>query len=145
MEYRKENNTFYIRLDKDESLTEGIKEICRKETIQAGYFQGIGACDYAILGTYIPEKNDFTEHRISGMLEMISLTGNITTDQNNEPFLHSHASFSYLDKNGNVMLTGGHLLEARISYTGEIILTQSEEKIGRTIDPKTRIEIWKLS
>lgn len=145
MEYRKENKTYYIRLDKNENLTESIKQICRKENIQAGYFQGIGACDDAILGTYISEKNDFIKHRISGMLEMISLMGNITTDQNNEPFLHSHASFSYLDKNGNVILTGGHLMEARISYTGEIILTQSEEKIGRMIDPKTGIEIWELS
>lgn len=145
MEYKKEKNTLYIRLDKNESLTESIKQICKKENVQAGYFQGIGACDYAVLGTYIPEKNDFTEYRVSGMLEMVYLMGNITTDQNNEPFLHSHASFSYLDKNGNVVLTGGHLLEARISYTGEIILIQSEEKIGRMIDPKTGIEVWELS
>jgi hypothetical protein len=31
------------------------------------------------------------------MLEMVSLMGNVTIDQNNEPFLHSHTSFSYLD------------------------------------------------
>lgn len=145
MEYRKENNTYYIRLDKAESLTEKLKEVCKKENIQAGYFQGIGACDQAILGTYIPEKQDFTLHTLSGMLEMVSLMGNVTTDQNNEPFLHSHASFSYLDKNGNVVLTGGHLMEARISYTGEIILTAAQEKIGRKMDPKAGIEIWKLS
>ena len=70
---------------------------------------------------------------------------NVTTDKNNEPFLHSHASFSYLDKNGNIVLTGGHLKEARISYTGEIILNAAEEKIGRMMDPNAGIEVWKLS
>ncbi len=145
MEYRKELNTYYIRLDKDESLTEQIIEICKNENIQAGYFQGIGACDHVVLGTYIPEKQNFMLHTLSGMLEIVSLMGNVTTDQNNEPFLHIHASFSYLDKSENVILTGGHLMEARISYTGEIVLVQSEEKIGRMTDPKTGIEIWKLS
>lgn len=71
--------------------------------------------------------------------------GNVTTDKNNEPYLHAHASFSYLDKNGNVILTGGHLKEAHISYTGEIILTPADEMIGRMIDSKTGVEIWKLS
>ncbi len=71
--------------------------------------------------------------------------GNVTTDHNKEPFLHSHAIFSYLDENGNIVLTGGHLLDAHISYTGEIILIESEEKIGRMFDSKTGIEIWELS
>ncbi len=145
MEYKKERKRFYIRLDKDESLIESIKQICKQENIESGYFQGIGACDYALIGTYIPEKDDFIEHRFTGMLEMVSLTGNVTTDRNNEPFLHMHAIFSYLDKNEKIVLTGGHLLEAHISYTGEIILIQSEEKIGRMVDPKAGIEVWKLS
>lgn len=144
MEYKKINHTFYIRIDKGESLTDSIKDVCKREKIKAGYFQGIGACDVAVLATFIPEKNDFTNHTISGMLEMVSLMGNITTDKNNEPYLHAHASFSYLDKNRNVILTGGHLKEAHISYTGEIVLTPADEMIGRMIDSKTGIEIWKL-
>ncbi len=75
MECRKVKNNFYIRFDKNESLLEGIKHICKQENIQAGYFHGIGACDYAVLGTYIPKKNDFIEHRISGMLEIVSFNG----------------------------------------------------------------------
>ncbi len=144
MTYRKEKHTFYIRIDKGESLIDSIKTICQQENIRAGHFQGIGACDYALLGTYIPEKNDFIEHRLSGMLEMVSLIGNVTTDHNNETFLHSHAIFSYIDENGKIALTGGHLVEARISYTGEIVLNISEEKIGRMNDPKTGIEIWEF-
>jgi predicted DNA-binding protein with PD1-like motif len=145
MEYRKINETYYIRIDKGENLTENIKEVCKIEKVQAGYFQGIGACDLAVLATYIPEKRDFTEHTVSGMLEMVSLMGNITTDKDNEPFFHSHATFSYLNKNGELTVTAGHLKEARINYTGEIILNPADERIGRMDDPDTGIEIWKLS
>lgn len=145
MEYRKIKDTFYVRIDKGENLTDSIKVVCKKENIQAGYFQGIGACDVAVLSTYISERNDFVDHRFTGMLEMVSLMGNVTTDKHDEPFLHSHATFSYLDKDGNVTVTAGHLKEARISYTGEIILHPAAEKIGRKDEPETGIEIWKLS
>lgn len=144
MDYRRSKDTLYIRVDKGESLTDTIKHVCEREGIQAGHFQGIGACDRVVLGTYIPEKNDFVEHTLTGMLEMVSLMGNVTLNDRNEVFLHSHAMFSYLDAQGGIVTTGGHLLSARVSYTGEIILRPAEERIGRMIDPATGIEVWKL-
>ena len=88
--------------------------------ICGGHFQGIGACDTATLSTYLPDKNDFTDHTISGMIEMISLMGNISVDNNNEPVLHSHAVFSYLNSNGEVVVTAGHVKEKLLSQ-GSVI------------------------
>jgi predicted DNA-binding protein with PD1-like motif len=145
MEYRKEKSAIYLRVDKGEEVIETIKKVCEKERIEAGYFQGIGACGRAVLATWIPEKEDFIHHTITGMLEMISLSGNISTDQNGQPFSHSHAVFSYLKDNGEVAIAAGHLEEAEISYTGEIILTPADEKIGRMFDQNAGIDVWKLS
>ena len=100
MEYKKIRNTVYIRVDKGENVVQTILSVCRKENIRGGYFQGIGACDTATISTYIPERNDFVDHTISGMIEMISLMGNISIDDKDEPFQHSHAVFSYLKDNG---------------------------------------------
>ena len=144
MKYRKIDDTFYIRIDKGEKVTESIIEVCERENIKAGSFQGIGACDLVDLSTWIPEQNDFTDHQLTGMLEMVSLMGNITTDNDNKPFLHSHATFSYLNENGVIILTGGHLKEARISYTGEIVLNPADEAIGRMFDENAGIEVWKI-
>lgn len=145
MEYKKINDAIYLRIDKNEKITQTIKTVCAKEMICGGHFQGIGACDTATLSTYLPDKNDFTDHTISGMIEMISLMGNISVDNNNEPVLHSHAVFSYLNSNGEVVVTAGHLKEANISYTGEIVITGVSDMISRKIDSKTGIEVWKLS
>ncbi|NLA47987.1 MAG: DNA-binding protein [Bacteroidales bacterium] len=145
MEYKRIKDSYYIRIDKGENVTDCITDVCLREKIQSGYFQGIGACDQVELSTWIPEKNDFTNHYINGMLEMVSLTGNITTGTDNALFLHSHATFSYLNEQGDIILTGGHLKEARISYTGEIILNPADEKIGRMFDEDAGIEVWKLS
>lgn len=144
MKYRKIKDVFYIRIDKGEKVVESILNMCATENVKAGYFQGIGACDLVDLSTWIPEENDFTDHQLTGMLEMVSLMGNITTDNDNKPFLHSHATFSYLNKDGQVSLTGGHLKEARISYTGEIVLNPADEEIGRIFDENAGIEVWKL-
>lgn len=144
MEYKKMEDTICLRVDKKENITETIKEVCKKEGIYGGYFQGIGACSAATLSTYIPEQNDFIDHEISGMLEMVSLMGNITMDCHNQPFLHSHAVFSYLNQVGEITVTAGHLKEAKISYTGEIIITPAGDTIGRQLDANAGIEVWSL-
>ena len=145
MEYRKEKNAIYLRIDKGEEVVETIKKVCEKERVEGGYFQGIGACGRAVLATWIPEKEDFIHHTLTGMLEMIFLSGNISTDQNGQPFSHSHAIFSYLKDNGEVAIAAGHLEEAEISYTGEIVITPAEENIGRMFDEDAGIDVWKLS
>ena len=144
MEYKKMKDTIYLRVDKKENVTETIKEVCRKEGICGGYFQGIGACSTATRSTYIPEQNDFIDHEISGMLEMVSLMGNITMDCDNQPFLHSHAVFSYLDQAGETAVAAGHLKEAKINYTGEIIITPAGGTVGRQFDANAGIEVWRL-
>ena len=145
MEYKKMDHTVYIRIDKDETVVQTILSVCRKENIRGGHFQGIGACSTATIATYIPERNDFVDHTISGMIEMISLMGNISIDDKDEPFQHSHTVFSYLKDNGEIAVVAGHLKEAQIGYTGEIVLTPAEEKIGRVFDTRTGIDVWKLS
>lgn len=144
MEYKKMKDTIYLRVDKGENVTETIKKVCKKEGVYGGYFQGIGACGTAILSTYIPERNDFTDHEISGMLEMVSLMGNISMDCDNQPALHSHAVFSYLNQAGEIAVTAGHLKEANIGYTGEIIIHPADDTIGRRFDANAGIEVWKL-
>ena len=144
MEYRKYGNDYVLRIDKGENVTETIKEVCKKEAVCGGYFQGIGACATATLSTYIPEQNDFIDHEISGMLEMVSLMGNITMDCDKQPFLHSHAVFSYLNQEGEIAVAAGHLKEAQIGYTGEILITPADDTIGRQFDTNAGIEVWKL-
>lgn len=145
MDYRKNKDTIFIRVDKGEEVVETIKKVCEKENVKAGYYQGIGACDKAVLATWIADKEDFIHHTISGVLEMISLMGNISIDENGKPFSHGHAVFSYLKENGEMAIAAGHLEEADISYTGEIVLRLDEEKIGRMFDSKAGIDVWKLS
>ena len=144
MDYKKAGSDIYIRMDKGEKLVESILSVCQKEHILGGHFQGIGACDTATISTYIPEKQDFIHHTLSGMLEMISLMGNVSIDPEGRPHIHSHTVFSWLKENGGVAVTAGHLKEARIGYTGEIVLHTSGMKIGRMFDYHAGIDVWDM-
>ena len=145
MKYRRTQNTIWIRIDKGEPVIETVLKVCEKENVRAGYFQGIGACEEAVLSTWIAKKQDFIYHTLTGTLEMISLMGNITIGNDGHPYSHSHATFSYLNEKGEVSVTAGHVKEARIGYTGEIIVNTAENfEIGRMVDPAIGIEVWEL-
>ena len=144
MDYRKIGGTIYARFDKGDEVLEGILNICKKENILSATFSGIGGCGDVTVSTYIPEKNDFIPHNKTGLLEMISINGNISANDNNELFEHTHAMFLYLE-NGEVKFLGGHLTKAVVSYTAEIEIRPVQEGvIRRKQDELTGITVWDL-
>ena len=144
MEYRKDGNMILVRVDKDEEILEKILEICRIENIYGALFSGIGACGKAVTSSYIPEKNDFTDHSAEGLLELVSLTGNISCE-NGQPVEHTHALFSYLDETGTQKVLAGHLKKAVVSYTAEIAIHVAESMVEKKKDPATGIMVWKIT
>lgn len=145
MEYRKTSNRVYIRMDKGDEILSGIRKVCRELSIKSGTFQGIGACGKAAVATFIPERQDFLHHECEGMLEMISLLGNIVTDDEGELKEHAHGMFSQRKESGKIGYLGGHVVYAWVSYTAELTLDIVPDGfIGHKADPFTGIDVWKL-
>ena len=145
MDYRKLDGKIYLRLDKGDELLATILQVCRNAGIHSATFHGIGAFGKARVATYIPEKEDFLEHEKQGMLELLSLDGNITHDRDGQIYEHAHAIFSYLDEHGEICFFGGHLKSAVVSYTAEIVIDPIPDAgIGRMTDPYTGITVWNL-
>ena len=108
-------------------------------------YSGIACCSEVVVSSYIPEKGSFQEHVKTGVLDMVSLTGNISANENDEIFQHAHAMFSFLKDDGEMSVTGGHLLKAVILYTGEIVINPVIGGVIRRMqDPITGITVWKL-
>ena len=135
----------YVRLDKDDEVLSELKETCRKLHIAAATFQGIGACGEVEVATYLPEKQEFLSHVRTGMLEMISLTGNIVTGKDGQMAEHAHAIFSQFDEaTGRMEYLGGHLRRAVVVYTAEMVLDPVAGVIGQQYDVKVGIDVWNL-
>ena len=145
MDYKQKGSAVYVRFDRGDELVSGILSVCKKENILSATYSGIGGCSSVTVATLIPEKNEFLEHHKSGcLLEMISMNGNISCDEKNDIFEHTHAMFSFLE-NEEVKFIGGHLIKAVISYTGEVVINPVQEgTIRRKIDNTTGITVWSL-
>ena len=142
MEYRKYGEAYYIRLDRDDEIISSVLSVCKTEGIHAATFSGIGGCGKAEIQTFIPETGLFETNELHGMLELISLSGNIITDDAGEYYHHTHALFAY--KNGDQhCVSAGHIKSILVSYTAEIELRPVVGgEIKRKYDPETGTGFW---
>ncbi|MBR4367832.1 MAG: DUF296 domain-containing protein [Prevotella sp.] len=142
MEYRKIDELFYIRMDRDDEVIENILEVCRRESISSAVFSGIGGCKRAELQVFIPEKGTFETEQLEGMLELVSFNGNVVRDNDGKLFHHTHALFTF-KKDGQHGIAGGHLKSTTVLYTAEIALRPTVDgSIGRKFDPETGTGFW---
>lgn len=144
MEYRKYGDTYYVRMDRGDEIIENILDVCKNENISSCTFSGIGGCKKAEIQTYIPEIGTFETTVLEGMLELVSLTGNIISDAGNGLFHHTHAVFSYKADNQHEF-AAGHIKSIVVSYTAEITLKPvMDGTIKRQHDPETGTGFWKF-
>ena len=79
------------------------------------------------------------------MLELVSMQGSITLDENDDLYHHTHAVFSYKE-NGEHKTVGGHIKSIRVLYTAEIELRPvSCGLIKRKTDAETGTGFWDFS
>ena len=142
MDYKKIGETYYIRMDRDDEVIANILDVCKKESIPSAVFSGIGGCKCAELQVFIPETGSFETEKIEGMLELVSLNGNVVRDNEGQLFHHTHALFSF-KRDGQHGMAGGHLKSTTVLYTVEIELRPTVGgAIGRKFDPETGTGFW---
>lgn len=141
MVYRKYGETVYIRADRGDEIMESVLRVCSEEKISSAVFTGIGGCSGAEIQTFNPETGSFDTQTVSGMLELVSLTGNVVTDDNRLHH-HTHAVFSAKTQEGH-RLYAGHIKSITVLYTAEIELRPVVGgSIGRKKDPETGTGFW---
>lgn len=129
MDYQKCGQHLVIRLDRGEEVVATVTAIVQKEGIRLANVTGIGAVDRAVVGTYAVAEQTYHKKTVQGDMEIVSLNGTVT-EMNGEPYLHLHAVLGDLAG----QLTGGHLNEAIISGTGELVLTCMDGVVDRQRD-----------
>ena len=140
MEYRKFGEKIYVRLDKGDEILTSLLTLCETENLSVAQIQGIGGCDSVTVGIFDPVKKEYNQTTVEGMLEMISLDGNLTIYEE-KPYLHAHATFAY-EQDGKPMVLAGHLLKAEIGLTGEIVITPADGHISRKYIEELGIRVW---
>jgi uncharacterized protein len=123
---------FVLVYEPGEAFQEPLVSFAAKQHLGAGHFTAIGAFSRATLGYFDRERKDYIKIPVNHQVEVLTLSGNIMKSDSSDPKIHAHVILGQRD--GSVH--GGHLLEAQVWPTLELILSDSPRHLSRQFDPK---------
>src|SRR5271157_3764079 len=119
----------------DEAFS-GLLEFAEKYHVTSAHFTAIGALNGAILGWFDPQRKMYKKIPIHGQHEVIGMSGDIALYQG-KPVVHAHMLVGAPDGT----TSGGHVLEAVVSPTLEVMVTVDPVAMHKRIDPDTDLTL----
>ncbi len=131
--------TWVVVFDTGDELMSGLLTFAREHRLDASHFTAIGAFSSATLGYFDMEQKDYLKIPIADQVEVLSLVGDITLD-GQTPKIHAHAVVGRRDGTTR----GGHVLEAHVRPTLEVMLVESPSYLRRATDETTGLALISL-
>lgn len=129
--------TFAIVLESGEEALASLNAFVTRENIGAAQFSAIGAFSGAVLNYFDWERKAYQPIPVNEQVEVASLTGDVALTPDGKPALHIHAVFGRRD--GTAL--AGHLSEARVRPTLEVVLTESPAHLRKQHDPESGLAL----
>lgn len=128
--------TYAVVLDTGDEVVGELSKFVREHEVEAASVTAIGAFRRALLGYFQWETKRYEHIAVEQQVEVLSLLGDVAVGDQG-PTLHLHAVLGKPD--GSVV--GGHLLEAHVRPTLEIILIQPPSYLRKRKDPETGLAL----
>jgi predicted DNA-binding protein with PD1-like motif len=128
--------TFVLVCETGDQPVQELLDFAKRERLASGHFTAIGAFEGVTLGYFDWPRKDYVRIPIREQVEVLSLIGDIAME-GNAPRVHAHAVVGKRDGTAH----GGHLLEARVRPTLEIVLVQPPEPLRRRFDPRAKLAL----
>lgn len=132
--------TFALVFDKGDEVASGLTEFARAHRLSASRFTAIGAFSDVTVGYFLPDRKEYRRIPIHEQVEVLSLVGDITLDERGKPKVHAHVVVGKSDESAH----GGHLLEAHVWPTLEVVVEESSRHLARRLDPETGFAVIAL-
>lgn len=136
---RGRQKTFILVFDRDDEVIGELTGFARTQRLSASHFTAIGAFRELTLGYFDPDRRDYEKIEIGEQVEVLSLVGDIAL-KDGEPKIHAHVVVGKRDGTAH----GGHLLQARVWPTLELVLTESPRNLRRRSDEATGLALIDL-
>jgi uncharacterized protein len=131
--------TFILVFETGDELADGLFQFAKEQRLSAASFKAVGALSSVRLGWLSWEKKRYEPSvTLDEQVELLSLIGDVAL-KDGEPVVHAHAVIGKKDGTAH----GGHLLQARIRPTCEVVLTESPAHLQKFIDPESGIAVIK--
>lgn len=131
--------TIALVLDRGDEVMASLQRFAAEHNLIASRLTAIGAFESATLGYFDWERKAYERIPVHEQVEVLSLVGDIALD-GAKPKVHAHVVLGRRD--GSTV--GGHLLEARVRPTLEVMLVDSPEYLRRQCDPVSGIALIRI-
>jgi uncharacterized protein len=128
--------TYALVFDKGDEVVAELQTFARRHGITAAHFTAIGAFSDVTLGYFAWERKDYVRIPIREQVEALTLAGDVAVEDG-EPKVHAHVVVGM--RSGEAR--GGHLLEARVRPTLEVVLVESPAHLRKRHDPETGLAL----
>jgi predicted DNA-binding protein with PD1-like motif len=136
----KGDRTLAVAFESGEEVMKGLEDVAKAEGLSAAHFTAIGALREVTLGFFDLGRRDYRRIVVDEQCEVVSLVGNVALD-GDEPKIHAHAVVGRVDGTTR----GGHLLEAWVQPTLEVMIVETSRALQRRMDPKTGLPLLDLT
>ena len=116
---------------------ENLQRFAEAERLTAAQITGIGAFSDAELRYFDWERKEYLPIPVKEQVEVASLLGDVAVSPDGKPALHVHLVLGRRD--GTAL--AGHLAEARVRPTLELIVTESPAHLRKALDPESGLAL----
>lgn len=125
-------NVHVFRIKPGADIIEGIEDFCASREITSGIIIGIiGSVNSATLNYLKELPGGYESHRYEGPMEIVCAQGSVAL-KDNRRILHVHVQLAS-DKG----CSGGHLVEAEVFSTAEVMIGELDFQLSRYPDEYT--------
>jgi uncharacterized protein len=131
-----QETTYAVIFGSGDEILGGLTQFAEQNHISAARITGIGSIHDGTLAWLNPETKKFRMIHIDQQAEVLSLLGDIAMYQG-KPVIHVHLVVGFGDGTAH----GGHLLEAHVWPTLEVIVTAYPRPLYKKFDPEKGIAV----
>jgi hypothetical protein len=132
--------TFAVVLETGDEVLKCLQSFVTDQRIRAAEFTAIGAFSDVVLKYFDWQTKKYIENRINEQVEVASLIGDVAASPSGEPAIHIHLVVGKRD--GSAM--AGHLGEAHVRPTLEVILVESPSHLHKVRDPESGLALIRM-
>jgi predicted DNA-binding protein with PD1-like motif len=136
LSHGQETREYAVIFGKGDEAFSGMLDFAEKYHITSAHFTAIGALNGATLAWFDPQRKMYKKIPIDGQVEVISMIGDIALYQG-KPAVHTHMIVGTSDGTTR----GGHVLDAYVSPTLEVMVTVDPIAMQKRFDPETDLTL----
>lgn len=131
------HRTYALVLETGEAVMEYLGGFAEHEQLNAASLTAIGAFSDATLAWFDWEAKEYREIPVQDQIEVLTLAGDVALGPDGDPSVHVHVICGRRD--GSTV--GGHLLEAHVRPTLEVMLREEPGHLRKRIDPESGLPL----